>query len=33
MAERVNKILKDEFYIDQTFDSLADAKKAAKKCN
>jgi transposase InsO family protein len=30
MAERVNGILKDEFYLDQTFDSTAHAKRAAK---
>ena len=30
MAERVNGILKDEFYLDQTFDSVAHAKKATK---
>ncbi|MFK7834256.1 MAG: IS3 family transposase [Winogradskyella sp.] len=30
MAERVNGILKDEFYLDQTFDSLQHAKKATK---
>ena len=30
MAERVNGILKDEFYLDQTFDSVAHAKSAAK---
>ena len=30
MAERVNGILKDEFYLDQTFDSVAHAKRAAK---
>ena len=30
MAERVNGILKDEFYLDQTFDSLQHAKRAAK---
>ena len=30
MAERVNGILKDEFYLDQTFDNLAHAKRAAK---
>jgi len=30
MAERVNGILKDEFYLDQTFNSLVHAKKAAK---
>ena len=30
IAERVNGILKDEFYLDQTFDNLAHAKKAAK---
>lgn len=30
LAERVNGILKDEFYLDQTFNSLAHAKKATK---
>lgn len=30
MAERVNGILKDEFYLDQTFDSLKHAKRATK---
>ncbi|WP_242132617.1 IS3 family transposase [Aestuariivivens marinum] len=30
MAERVNGILKDEFYLDQTFDSAAHAKRATK---
>jgi transposase InsO family protein len=30
MAERVNVILKDEFYLDQTFANLAQAKRAAK---
>ena len=30
IAERVNGILKDEFYLDQTFDNAAHAKKAAK---
>lgn len=30
MAERVNGILKDEFYLDQTFTSLLHAKKASK---
>ena len=30
LAERVNGILKDEFYLDQTFDSLQHAKKATK---
>jgi transposase InsO family protein len=30
LAERVNGILKDEFYLDQTFDSLTYAKRAAK---
>ncbi|PNW26040.1 integrase [Formosa algae] len=30
IAERVNGILKDEFYLDQTFDSVAHAKRAAK---
>ena len=30
LAERVNGILKDEFYLDQTFTSLTQAKKATK---
>ena len=30
MAERVNGILKDEFYLDQTFTSVVHAKKATK---
>lgn len=30
LAERVNGILKDEFYLDQTFASAAEAKRAAK---
>jgi len=30
MAERVNGILKDEFYLDQTFANVAQAKRAAK---
>jgi putative transposase len=30
IAERVNGILKDEFYLDQTFDSVQHAKKATK---
>lgn len=30
MAERVNGILKDEFYLDQTFTSVIHAKKATK---
>ena len=30
LAERVNGILKDEFYLDQTFTSVVQAKKAAK---
>ncbi|NVO58730.1 transposase, partial [Rhodobacteraceae bacterium B1Z28] len=30
MAERVNGILKDEFYLDQTFSSIAHAKRATK---
>ncbi len=30
IAERVNGILKDEFYLDQTFDGTAHAKRAAK---
>lgn len=33
MAERVNRILKDEFYLDQTFTNINHAKKATKKCN
>jgi putative transposase len=33
MAERVNGILKDAFYIDQPFMNIARAKRAAKKCN
>ncbi len=33
MAERVNGILKDEFYLDQAFDNLNNTKKATKKCN
>ena len=32
IAERANGILKDEFYLDQTFDSSAQAK-AQQKCN
>jgi len=31
MAERLNGILKDEFYLDQTFANVAHAKRAAKK--
>jgi len=31
MAERVNGILKDEFYLDQTFDSLQLALRSTKK--
>jgi len=27
------QILKDEFYLDQTFDSVAHAKESCKKCN
>ena len=30
VAERVNGILKDEFYLDQTFTGLAQAKRATK---
>ncbi|WP_100925523.1 IS3 family transposase [Tenacibaculum sp. SZ-18] len=30
VAERVNGILKDEFYLDQTFDNVIHAKRAAK---
>ena len=30
MAERVNGVLKDEFYLDQTFMNVAHAKRAAK---
>ena len=30
MAERVNGILKDEFYLDQTFTNTAHAKRATK---
>ena len=30
VAERVNGILKDEFYLDQCFFSTAHAKRAAK---
>ena len=30
MAERVNGILKDEFYLDQTFTNVAQAKRATK---
>jgi putative transposase len=30
MAERVNGILKGEFYLDQTFDSVAHAIRATK---
>ncbi len=30
LAERVNGILKDEFYLDQTFNSLQYAKRAAR---
>lgn len=30
LAERVNGILKDEFYLDQTFTNMAHAKRAAK---
>ena len=30
LAERVNGILKDEFYLDQTFMNVHHAKRAAK---
>jgi transposase InsO family protein len=30
MAEGVNGILKNEFYLDQTFDNVSHAKRAAK---
>ena len=30
LAERVNGILKDEFYLDQTFDTIQQAKLATK---
>jgi transposase InsO family protein len=30
VAERVNGILKDEFYLDQTFTDVAKAKRATK---
>jgi hypothetical protein len=30
MDQRVNGILKNTFYLDQTFDNLAHAKRAAK---
>ena len=30
LVERVNGILKDEFYLDQTFMNVAHAKRAAK---
>ena len=30
MAERVNGILKDEFYLDQTFTNVSQAKKVTK---
>ena len=30
IAERVNGILKDEFYLDQTFDSVQHTKRATK---
>jgi len=30
MEERINGILKDEFYLDQTFDSAAHAKRTGK---
>ncbi|QCE42756.1 transposase [Psychroserpens sp. NJDZ02] len=31
MAERVNGILEDELYLDQTFDCVAQAKRVVKK--
>jgi transposase InsO family protein len=30
LAERVNSILKDEFYLDQTFMNVTHAKRAVK---
>ena len=30
MTERVNRILKDEFYLDQTFTSIVQARVATK---
>jgi len=30
IAERVNGILKNEFYLDQTFDNVSHTKRAAK---
>ena len=30
LAERINGILKDEFYLDQTFNDVAHAKRATK---
>ena len=30
MAQRINGILKDEFYLDQTFTNVAHAKRAKK---
>ena len=30
VAERVNGIFKDEFYLDKTFDNLQHAKRAKK---
>jgi putative transposase len=33
IAERVNGILKDEFYLDQTFDRRTTREKSYKKCN
>ena len=33
MAEGVNGILKDEFYLDQIFDNVAHAKRAAKNAS
>jgi putative transposase len=30
MAERINGILKDEFYLDQTFTDVVHAKRATK---
>ena len=33
MAERVNGILKDKFYLDQNFDKVSHTKRAAKNAN
>lgn len=30
LAERINRILKDEFHLDQTFTNTAHAKRATK---